>query len=234
MKMVIKTAIFTFLMAIGLEGVTKVVTSGVYMTYEDYLNVEMEYAINCFEESHKLRPHGTFVGEKFEVSHRGEKFTHEQSKIFGYRDCDGKDWRYLGRYEYQIAETRSLIVYKRYQTSNNDPIPVQTNPWYYYSVNNGDVLELTVTNLKETIPEAHDFHNKLDETFNGDEDLSSYDYDHKMYKLNRFLLSPVTSATTIVIIDGVELNSYRKSYACGSKGLLGIFKTILLSSDSRG
>ena len=187
MKKLIKTVFFMSLMLIGKLGLSQAVTSGVYMTYEDYLNGEMEYAINCSEESHKIRPHGSFGGEKFEVVHRGEKFTHERSDIFGYRDCDGKDWRVFGEYEYQIAETRSLIIYKRFETSNSDPITGQVNPTYYYSVNNGDVLELSAQNLKETFPEAHDFHDKLDETFSGGEDLSSYDNYHKMYKVNRLL-----------------------------------------------
>ena len=47
MKKLIKTVIFTFLMMISQAGMSQAVTSGVYMTYEDYLNGEMEYAINC-------------------------------------------------------------------------------------------------------------------------------------------------------------------------------------------
>ena len=186
MKKLIKTVIFTFLMAISQIGMSQTVTSGIYMTYEDYLNGEMEYAINCSEESHKIRPHATWSGDKFIVVHRGTKFTHDRAEIFGYRDCDGKDWRVHRDDDYQIAESRSIIIYKKYEEEDIDfddgPIP----PTYYFSVNNGDIFKLTKINLKKAFPEDHDLHDKLDETFIG-QDLTSYDNYHKMYKVNRVL-----------------------------------------------
>lgn len=187
MKNLVRILAVATLMANGFFGIAQTVTSGVYMTYEDYMNGEMEYAINCSEESHKIRPHGKLGSDKFEVVHRGEKFTHDRSEIFGYRDCDGKDWRLYGDSEYQIAETRSLIIYKQFDVKNSDPITGAIKPSYYFSVNNGDLAELTLMNLKETFPQEHDFHDKLDQAYSGDEDIASYDNYHKMYKVNRLL-----------------------------------------------
>ena len=185
MKKLIKTIFFTILMAIGQVGMSQSVTCGVYMTFEDYLNGEMEYAINCSEESHRIRPHGTWKGDKFIVVHRGEKFTHDRSEIFGYKGCDGKDWRVYGKDDYQVAESRSIIIYIKYEEEidfDAGPIP----PTYHFSVNNGNILRLTKMNLKKAFPDDHDLHDKLDETFIG-EDLTSYDKYHKMYKVNRVL-----------------------------------------------
>lgn len=171
----------------AISAFSQSMTSGVYMTYQDYVNGEMEYAINCSEESHKIRTHGTWSGDKFIVIHRGEKFSHDRSEIFGYRDCDGKDWRVYGVYNYLIEEAKAIIIYKRYDEESDDPDDGPIPPTYYFSVNNGAMKELNLINLKKAFPEEHDFHDKLDETFSGGRGTASYDNYHKMYKVNRVL-----------------------------------------------
>lgn len=184
-----KKAVVTLLLLLApvLVGMSQSVISGVYMSYEDFLSGKLEYAINCSEESHKIRSQGDWNRDRFKVVHRGTKFIHDRSEVFGYRDCAGKDWRLYGKDDYQIAEKRSIIIYRRYAVSNSDPETGKIRPSYYFSVDNGDLLKLTKANLKKTFPDNHHFHDKLDETFSGGEPVSAYDNFHKMYKVNRVL-----------------------------------------------
>ncbi|MGB5929096.1 MAG: hypothetical protein WBH03_13040 [Cyclobacteriaceae bacterium] len=195
MKNTIKicSLVYTYLFFSTISAYSQSITSGIYMTYRDYSNQEMKYAINCDNESHKIRPHGTWRGDKFVVDHDGERFSYERSEIFGYKDCYGKDWRVFGDYEYLIKEAKSLIIYERYKHENvtidDDPIL----PTYHFSIGNGDIQELTLMNLKKAFPEEHAFHDKLDETFTGGRVAASYDKYHKTYKVNRVFANTVKS-----------------------------------------
>src|SRR2546428_7567152 len=61
---------------------------------------------------------------------------------------------------------------------------------YFFSVGpNGEVLPLTIANLKKAFPDSHRFHDNLDMAFRNDSQLAKYDDFHKMFKVNRLLIA---------------------------------------------
>ena len=61
---------------------------------------------------------------------------------------------------------------------------------YFFSVGpNGDMLPLTIVNLKKAFPDNHTFHDSLDMMFKNDSQLTKYDDFHKMFKVTRLLIA---------------------------------------------
>jgi hypothetical protein len=98
--------------------------------------------------------------------------------------ADARNYRVVGNDRYQVIEAKTLYIYSldvlvRKGTSEKA---------YFFSVGpNGDVLPLTILNLKKAFPDNHVFHDLLDMSFKYDSDLTRYDDFHKMFKVNRLL-----------------------------------------------
>jgi hypothetical protein len=98
--------------------------------------------------------------------------------------ADARNYRVVGNDRYQIIEGKALYIYSldvlgRKGTSERT---------YFFSVGpNGDVLPLTILNLKKAFPNNHRFHDLLDMSFKRDSDLTKYDRFHEMFKVNRLL-----------------------------------------------
>jgi hypothetical protein len=98
--------------------------------------------------------------------------------------ADARIYRLVGNDRYQILEAKAVYIYSldvivRKGTSEKT---------YFFSIGPaGDVLPLTILNLKKAFPENHAFHDLLDMSFKHDSDLTKYDDFHKMFKVNRLL-----------------------------------------------
>jgi len=98
--------------------------------------------------------------------------------------ADARNFRVVGNDRYQIIEAKAVYIYSL-------DVLVRKGAGekaYFFSVGpKGDVLPLTILNLKKAFPNNHTFHDLLDMTFKHDSDLTKYDEFHKMYKVNRLL-----------------------------------------------
>jgi hypothetical protein len=164
-------------------------TSGVYLTAADYENGRIAFEGNCGSKGHKLELHDVLNRPYIDVTHESEKRRYAKSDLFGFRACDGRDYRFASNLEYQILEAKDLYIYAR-------EIPVskgkgfQTTRDYYFSVGpHGQILALTLVNLKQAFPDNHKFHDSLDATFGAGQKLQMYDEYHKMFKVNRLFIA---------------------------------------------
>jgi hypothetical protein len=97
---------------------------------------------------------------------------------------DPRSFRTVGNDHYQILEARALYIY----TLDNIVRKGALEKTWFFSVGpNGDVVPLTMLNLKNAFPNNHAFHDLLDMAFKHDSDLTKYDDFHKMFKVNRLL-----------------------------------------------
>ncbi len=98
--------------------------------------------------------------------------------------ADERNYRLVGTDKYQILEAQTLYLY-----SFDTPVRKGTSEKiYFFSVGpKGDVLPLTILNVKKAFPDNHVFHDLLDMSFKHDSDLTRYDDFHKMFKVNRLL-----------------------------------------------
>ena len=98
--------------------------------------------------------------------------------------ADERSVRVVGTDRYQIVEARTLYIY----TLDTIVRKGALDKTYFFSVGpRGEILPLTILNLKKAFPENHAFHDFLDMSFKYDSDLTKYDDFHKMFKVNRLL-----------------------------------------------
>jgi hypothetical protein len=98
--------------------------------------------------------------------------------------ADARNYRVVRNDQYQIIEAKAVYIYSLDVLVRKGT----TEKTYFFSVGpKGDVLPLTILNLKKAFPDNHAFHDLLDMTFKHDSDLTKYDEFHKMYKVNRLL-----------------------------------------------
>jgi hypothetical protein len=165
------------------------VRSGIYPTAADYKAGRLAFEGDCGSNTHKLELHDVLNKPYIDVTHDSEKRRLQKSELFGFRACDGRDYRFVAAREYRILEARELYIYV-----HDTRVPAgkasRTVPVYSFSVGpDGPVLPLTLEDLKRAFPENHRFHDSLDMTFEGGRGLEQYDDFHKMYKVNRLLIA---------------------------------------------
>jgi hypothetical protein len=98
--------------------------------------------------------------------------------------ADGRSFRTVGSQRYAILEAKDLVIYSTDVMVRKGTLEKN----YFFSVGtNGEILPLTILNLKKAFPDNHAFQDSLDMMFNNDSQLTKYDDFHKMYKVNRLL-----------------------------------------------
>jgi hypothetical protein len=100
--------------------------------------------------------------------------------------ADQRSFRVVGNQQYQILEAKDIYIYSADILVRKGT----TDKTYFFSVGpNGDVVPLTIVNLKKAFPDNHGFHDVLDMAFKNDSQLTKYDDFHKMLKVNRLLIA---------------------------------------------
>ena len=187
---------FTLATAVGLlllsgAAVAQVATpktSGVYLTADDHKNGRLSFEGDCGSKGHKLELHDVLHKSYIHVTHETEKRRFAKNDLFGFRACDGHDYRFASNLEHQILETRELYIYAR-EVPVSHGRRVHTVRGYFFSAGaEGSVLALTRENLKKAFPGNQRFHDALDAAFGAGQKLSEYDESQKMFKVNRLLI----------------------------------------------
>ena len=165
-------------------------TSGLFLSATDYQNGVLSSQGDCTSDTHKLEIHDLLNKPYIDVTHDGQHRRYAKSELYGYRSCSGIDYRFAGKHEYRIAEARTLYIYIVEQPARlgkdtaRDYNKLAT---YYFSVSaSGDMLPLTVLNLKRAFPENHKFHDSVDGLY-ASGSLEQYDDFHKMFRVNHML-----------------------------------------------
>jgi hypothetical protein len=155
-------------------------SSGVYLTASDFKNRHLVYAINCKTQKHKIKLKSFFSKPYIVVVHNDSSYTLQKSEVYGYKDCDENVYRFVDQKVYTILNPEDpIVLYRYFVYIPKDPI----NDYFFSVGSDGDVIELTKTNLKETFPDNHRFHMLIDETYKDDLDLISYSKKSKAYRL---------------------------------------------------
>jgi hypothetical protein len=155
----------------------------------DYKNGRLSYEGDCRSKTHKLELHDVLNKPYIDVTHESEKHRYAKSDLFGFRACDGRDYRFGATLEYQILEAKELYIYVR-ETSVAQGRTNRTVREYYFSVGaSGEMQALTLDHLKQAFPDNHRFHDSLDATFGRGQNAAEYDEFHKMFKVNRLLIA---------------------------------------------
>jgi hypothetical protein len=166
--------------------------SGIYMTWENYLNGKLSCTQDCDSPLGKIKLNHFFSGNYVEVYKGEEKIKLQKDSIFGYLDCNQKAYRFYKSYdsEYLIAENKTIVIY-----TCDIPVAFSSGkrnrlvPMFFFSTSlQTGIYPLTVINLKKAFPGNLKLHDLLDVEFDGIKDISVYDSLHQTYKVN-FLFS---------------------------------------------
>lgn len=163
-------------------------SSGIYKTTEDFQQRKLTYAINCKTEKHKVNPNVFFKGSEVKVKHDGTTYELKKSEVFGYRACNGQEYRFVDDKEYKIlnpGEPLTMYMYQHPAHSGKEVSKGLYKPEYYFSNKSDASLQaLTKANIKALYPDNHKYYDALDAAFKDVGELYLYDSFHKMYKLN--------------------------------------------------
>ena len=164
-------------------------TSGIYLTAADYENRQIAFEGNCRSKAHQLELHDVLNKSYIHVTHDFEKRRYEKKDLFGFRACNGQDYRFGSNFEYEILEAGQLYVYARDILKSNGRSNYTVREYYFSVGNTGQIQGLTVANLKQAFPGNHRFQALLDSTFGSRQRLSEYDESKRMFKVNQLLVA---------------------------------------------
>ena len=179
MKTSIKVLITVLITALYGELKAQNVTSGIYLTQQDYNANKLSYVLS---NSDKLQLNEFLGGKNVIVTYQGKKTKLSKKEIFGYR-YKNEDYRFFNNSAYKIIDTKDFYIYSKPQLVQQGKglKPVDT---YYFSNTVNDAVEpLTIHNLEITYAMNPKFKYTVEQQFKSDNELIAYDSDIKEYKL---------------------------------------------------
>lgn len=163
-------------------------TSGIYLSAADYKDNRLSFGGGCGSAAHKLELHDVLHKPYIDVTHGPEKRRYFKAEVFGFRACDGRDYRFGSNLEYQILEARELYIYVREIKTHGKGFHTELE--YYFSAGpEGEILALTPENLKRAVPDNRRFHDSLDAMLRAGQKLEMYDKLHTMFRVNWLLIA---------------------------------------------
>jgi hypothetical protein len=100
--------------------------------------------------------------------------------------ADVRSYRVVGNVRYEILEAKAIYIYSADVLVRKG---AAEKAFFFSDGANGEILPLTILNLKTAFPDNHRFHDALDMTFKSDSELTKYDAFHRMYRVNRLWLA---------------------------------------------
>ena len=159
-------------------------SNGIYKTFSDYKNNTLTYESECPKGKTKIHIHDFFWNmATIKVVGDGKKYTLKKDELYGYRDCNNNVYRFYNNMEYRITEAGNIYIYiqkeNTAQNKNNKVVDV-----YYFSKGpDGEILSLTLDNLKKAYKSNDIFLDLLDKFFSAG-DVCVYDAVHSTFKVN--------------------------------------------------
>jgi hypothetical protein len=161
------------------------VSGGLYLTSDDFKKHNLTYEIDCSNAKDKIQLNEFFGSSTGYVISKSEKHKFNKKKVYGYRTCQNKNYRFYNGEAYLVVDTACFYTYYQYRSEElNKGKELIKKDEYFFSKNaDGDMQPLTVDNLKSAFPDNHRFHYALDANFKSDKDLIAYDRFQKNYKI---------------------------------------------------
>ena len=127
--------------------------AGVFLTAADYQSGRLTDRSDCKSSAnHKVELHDVVNKPYIHVTHDGATRQYLKADIYGFRSCNGRDFRFVGNRVYEILESReaSIYVVRLPDREGEDLVvgPTKQNAFFFSAGASGPVLPLTSENLK--------------------------------------------------------------------------------------
>ncbi len=157
--------------------------SGIYKSAADFKNDKLTNENVCGNRK-TIRLHDFFWSmPTIKVEENGKKFTYRKSELYGYRNCKNEVYRFYKNTEYQIAEAGNIYVYTQQKNITKSKGFIVVNAYYFSASPDGDIIPMTLENLKNAFRKNDKLLAVLEQYFN-EENVQEYDQAHKEFKLN--------------------------------------------------
>ena len=162
--------------------------AGLYMNARDYRENKLTYGFDCKTKGSKIQLHDVLGNNpNVTVLNEGRKYEHKKNEVFGFRDCDGRVYRFANNAPYMLVDSGNIFIYTRQEpVSGGKGFRMATN--YYFSTSADAALTpLSVAALQKAFARNDRFLemlNGLSENF----DVRSYDHTRNMYSINTLFL----------------------------------------------
>lgn len=160
--------------------------SGLYLTAEDYANKKLSYSNENSNRRYKIKVGLLFHQDRVQIIQNGKKHNFYPFDLFGYRNKN-QDYRFSYDQQYKIVDTSFFYMYTRDVIVNEGKANIKKTNYYFSKRSDGDIMDLTLDNLKKAASKNHKFRDLLDVYFRSDDELSRYDSFNKMYKVEHIL-----------------------------------------------
>jgi hypothetical protein len=157
---------------------------GVYLNVNNFRDGKLEHTIDCSAKKSSIKLNLLLDKPYITITHDGQSTRLNKGDIFGYRDCKGNMYRFIGKRPYTILNPSEEILLYRFQIAGSKNQNART--LYKFSVSRDQqTYDLTIDNLKRALPDYAKFHDQLTAVFDSDSELTKYDSFYKTYHLNR-------------------------------------------------
>ncbi len=177
----------TFVQATTLNAGINNPKSGIYLTASDYKHNQL-YLAGDQPAKNKFRINDFFGGKTLTLNHDGENYQFSKDSIYGYRDNDGKDYRFYKSHstKYRMLENARIVIYELQQPGNKQTGFKPLVRYYFSDGVDGEVYLLSLDHLKNVFKDQPAFE-IIDANFQTDEDLTKYDNYHHVFRINHLL-----------------------------------------------
>ena len=161
------------------------VESGVYRSAAEFTDARVSLAGSCEGGDHAVKIDARDDHAAFVVTHAGTRQRVRKADVFGARDCDGRDLRFIGNRGYEVIAAGPLVLYRYTWRVYGHRYWVDSTAHYFSTSLSTEPIPLTRMNLKRAFPTNHAFHDLLDLSFATDAALTTYDAFHGEFRLIR-------------------------------------------------
>jgi hypothetical protein len=155
--------------------------NGIYLSASDYRNYKLSPSIAHV----KIHAHHLFHPNRIRVDVNHQTYFYLKDSVFGYR-IHMQDFRFFKGEEYEVLETGTIIIYRRYQPAYSPKGYKMESAYFFSESPESALLPLSVINIKRVFPEHFRLHHYLDITFYN-KTISTYDDIHHMFCINYLL-----------------------------------------------
>lgn len=160
--------------------------SGVYRTLEDFENNRLSYATNDGTNENKIRFNEFLSKPYIIVKQNGEKIHVFKDEIYAYKN-KGNIVRTCNFTQYYFLEKGPIWIYYKDVYASLPKGTQRVRKYFYSTHGKGEIMPLTIHNLKRSFPDNDMFHIYLDAQFRNDADLARYDCYANKFKVNYLL-----------------------------------------------
>jgi len=177
-------SVFLFSFTTGL--IAQKESEGVYLSADNFRNGKISFANERPDKKYQLRLNDFFNASSIKIITGVSVITLAKDSIFGFRDKNGKSYRFFRKTAFEILNPSEKILL--YSNTSEIGSPRNRNPvtYYYFSQAAGSpIYPLTRHYLRMVFSNDFHFVELLNVYFHFDNELTAYDSLNKIYFLNR-------------------------------------------------